>query len=147
MESTCQFIEHFSTFISTFNLLEEFVIAEFSPVLAALTFLVLDREHERVKKWRSTCPQLKVCKFDGKQVDRAWSRYHVWLIRYLAGVTWTLNTGLHRSAWEPTAGEVATHTDLIHQWKIMRTALDAINISRTVTGCGRQPMSVSSPTT
>lgn len=49
----------------------------------------------------------------------------VWLICHLAGVIWTLKTHLHRFAWEPTAGDGATSTDLIHQWQLKRAVAEA----------------------
>lgn len=75
LSSTHQFIENFSTFLPTFNRLEKITISDSPAIPSLLTFALLDREHELVQEWRSTCPKLKMCKFDGKQINGARSSY------------------------------------------------------------------------
>ncbi|KZP29039.1 hypothetical protein FIBSPDRAFT_1039056 [Athelia psychrophila] len=94
------FIENFSASLPTFNRLEEFTLADSASVSTPLTFSVLDREHELVQEWYCMCPELKMCEFG-------------------AGVTWTLESRLHRFAWVPVpaAGDVAS-TLLVDQWQL-----------------------------
>lgn len=129
--STRQFVEHFSTFLSTFNCLEEFIITDSAFILSPLTASVLDREHELVQEWWSKCPELKICKFDGKQTHRALDSSLFSSFVISAGVTWTLKRHLHRSAWVPKMGNVAS-TVIIYQWQLGRSAATAReNIKQT----------------
>ncbi|KZP29035.1 hypothetical protein FIBSPDRAFT_991904 [Athelia psychrophila] len=95
-----QFIEHFSEFLPIFSRLEEISIVEStpSPLTPPLTPSMLDREHERVQGWRSTCPELKMCEFD-------------------AGVIWALKGNPEHPTWEPAARNVSMSSDVIHQWQ------------------------------
>ncbi|KZP29054.1 hypothetical protein FIBSPDRAFT_947061 [Athelia psychrophila] len=104
-----QFIEHFGEFLPIFSHLEEISIIE--STLSHLTPSALDREHERVQEWRSTCPELKMCEFD-------------------AGVIWTLKGNPEHPTWEPAARNVSMSGDIIHQWQVKRAVAEVQEISR-----------------